>query len=89
MAISQEQLLAFAVYEIRLLLADHLGSQSDSPMPVRAAAHLAHALHNEALAVLQGQAVDVHAAAARLDAVDNMLVTDFRSRINQALGYSA
>ena len=89
MAISQEQLLAFAVYEIRLLLADHLGSQSDSPMPVRTAAHLAYALHNEALAVMQGQAVDVNAAAARLDALDSVLGTEFRSRIRQALGHSA
>jgi hypothetical protein len=33
--------------------------------------------------------VDVHAAAARLDALDDMLGTEFRSRINQALGHSA
>ena len=89
MAISQEQLLAFAVYEIRLLLADHLGSQSESPAPVRAASHLAHALHNEALAAMRGEKVDVQTAAARLDAVDSMLGTDFRSRIHQALGPSA
>ncbi len=89
MAISQEQLLAFAVYEIRLLLADHLGSQSDSPMPVRTAAHLANALHNEALAVMQGQPFDVNAAAARLDALDSVLGAEFRSRIRQALGHSA
>ena len=54
MTVTQDQVLAFAVYEIRLLLAHHLGSD-DTPDPsVRTAAHLAYALHNQADAVLHG-----------------------------------
>ena len=42
----QVRLLAQAVYEIRLLLAGYLGSQSTADNAVRQAAHLAYALHN-------------------------------------------
>jgi len=48
-ASDQTKILAFAVYELRLLLAEHLGSDAKGEEPVRAAAHLAHALHNQAL----------------------------------------
>lgn len=58
MALTQEQVLAFAVYEIRLLLASHLGSGNQSDLSIRAAAHLAYALHNQADAVLQGGTFD-------------------------------
>jgi hypothetical protein len=83
---TQEQLLAFALYEIRLLLADHLGSKCDSHPSIRAAAHLAYALHNEADAVVQGKSFDVEKAVARLGAVDRMLATDFRGRLAKATG---
>ncbi|KGO97676.1 hypothetical protein [Novilysobacter defluvii] len=80
----QEQLLAFAVYEIRLLLAGHLGSQSTSELPVRAAAHLAYALHNEADTALRGNIFDAEQAIERLGAVDRMLGTDFQDRFAKA-----
>ena len=80
----QEKLLAFAVYEIRLLLAGHLGSQSTSELPVRAAAHLAYALHNEADNVLRGESFDAPQAVERLGAVDRMLGTDFQDRFAKA-----
>ena len=65
MTVTQDQVLAYAVYEIRLLLADHLGN-GDAPDPaVRAAAHLAYALHNQADAVLHGDTFDPLLAAYR------------------------
>ncbi|HEY5958859.1 MAG TPA: hypothetical protein VIV60_19995 [Polyangiaceae bacterium] len=48
----QAKVLAQAVFEIRVLLAGYLGSASTVDMPIRQAAHLAYALHNEALALL-------------------------------------
>ncbi|WP_372162174.1 hypothetical protein ACCP91_00390 [Xanthomonas axonopodis pv. cyamopsidis] len=85
MSMTQEQLFAFALYEIRLLLAGHLGSQSESPLSVRAAAHLAYALHNDAEAVLQGRSFDSESVATRLGAVDRMLGTTFQQRLSDAM----
>ncbi|KUF37094.1 MULTISPECIES: hypothetical protein [Xanthomonas] len=85
MSMSQEQLFAFALYEIRLLLAGHLGSQSESPLSVRAAAHLAYALHSDAEAVLQGRSFDPESVATRLGAVDRMLGTTFQQRLSAAM----
>lgn len=87
--VTHDQVLAFAVYEIRLLLANHLGSDSTSDPPVRAAAHLAYALHNQADAVLQGGAFDPQQAAAALGEVDRLLATDFQIRLSQAVGNEA
>ena len=52
---SQAKILAQAIYEIRLLLSGYLGSQNKGDTSVREAAHLAYALHNEALAVIEGK----------------------------------
>lgn len=46
--------VALALYQIRILLSDYLGSQNEGDIVVRQAAHLAYALHNEALAVVEG-----------------------------------
>lgn len=89
MAATQEQVLAFAVYEIRLLLADHLGSDSTSDMSIRAAAHLAYALHNQAYAVLQGNAFDPEQATAALGGADRLLGTNFQARLSSAIDYEA
>jgi hypothetical protein len=78
---SAEQLFAQAIYEIRQLLSSHLGAQSDSPLEVRNAAHLAHALHNLALASIEGNTVDVSAATRPLQAVDDMFGTDYSARL--------
>ena len=85
----QEQLLAFAVYEIRLLLASHLGSESSSDLSIRTAAHLAYALHNEADAAIRGQYFDAQKAFARLGTVDKMLGSDLQNRFSQATGREA
>jgi hypothetical protein len=91
MIVTQEQVLAFAVYEIRLLLAGHLGSDSvnDSDLSTRAAAHLAYALHNQADAVLHGGSFDPQQAVTALGAVDRLLATNFKDRLAGAIGHEA
>jgi len=84
MALTQEQVLAFAVYEIRLLLSGHLGSDSTSESSVRIAAHLAYALHNQADAALHGGTFDPQTAAASLGAVDRMFGTNLQARLSDA-----
>lgn len=86
MAASQEQVLAFALYEIRLLLSGHLGSTGPSDLPTRAAAHLAYALHNQAESVLSGRSFDTKKALEALANVDRMLATDFQARFSTATG---
>lgn len=44
----QAKVLAQAIYEIRVLLSGYLGSENEGELPVRQAAHLAYALHNQA-----------------------------------------
>ena len=70
MAVTQVQILAFAVYEIRLLLAHHLGNGDTTDSPVRDAAHLAYALHNQADAILRGGAFDPQQAMEALGSLD-------------------
>jgi hypothetical protein len=89
MDVTHNQLLAFAVYEIRQLLAHHLGSD-DTPDPaVKAAAHLAYALHNQADAILQGRTFDPKQAIESLSAVDRMLATNFQARLLQSVSRDA
>jgi hypothetical protein len=72
-SLKPELLLAAALYEVRLLLASYLGSANTAELPVRVAAHLAYALHNDALAVLEGKPFQVDAALARIKAVDRIV----------------
>ena len=68
------RLMAAAVYEIRLLLSDHLGSECDSDPCVRLAAHLAYALHNDALAIMEhDEEFDVDAARGRIRAAESIV----------------
>lgn len=85
MAATTEQLLAFTVYESRLLLSDHLGNDNDLPMNVRAAAHLAYAPHAQADAVGHGGSFDVQRAVAEVGSVDRLLPTDSQARLAAAL----
>jgi hypothetical protein len=77
---SQAKILAQGIYEIRLLLSAYLGSPNDSDPVIRSAAHLAYALHNEALAVLEGGTFDSAAAMRKVSAVDAMFQESFASR---------
>ncbi|MBH9554032.1 hypothetical protein [Inhella gelatinilytica] len=80
----QAKILAFAVYELRLLLAGHLGSDNESDLSTRAAAHLAYSLHNEALAVLEGRDFDVKAAVQAIAKVDAMFGENFLQQFTEA-----
>ena len=82
---TQMQLLAFAVYEIRLLLAGHLGAANESELPTRVAAHLSYALHNQALSALKGEPFNVEQAVASIEAAGKVLGVDFSKRISQVL----
>ncbi len=77
---SQSKILAQGIYEIRLLLSDYLGSQNEGDPLVRRAAHLAYALHNEALSVLEGETFDSAAAVDKISALDDMFQENFASR---------
>lgn len=87
--ITQEQVLAFAVYEIRQLLAQHLGNDGAFDPAIRAAAHLAYALHNQASAILEGKHVPPDQSIAAIEKVDQMLATDFRGRLSETIRQAA
>lgn len=76
----QTKLLAFALYEIRVMLAGYLGSQ-DAPLDVRLAAHLAYALHNEADAVMNERTFDVEASLSRIAGIDRILDVTYGSEL--------
>jgi hypothetical protein len=67
----EKRLFAAALYRIRVLLASHVGS--DTQGPEAAAAALAYALHNQALAALSNQPVDVPAALFNLTRLEPLL----------------
>ncbi len=73
----QIKVLAFALYEMRLLLASYLGSDNPGDHPVRVAAHLAYALHNQAYAAWQhGESFDAASAVSSIASVDKLLGSD-------------
>jgi hypothetical protein len=82
--ITQADILAFAVLELRVLLSGHLGSGKTDDPPVRAAAHLAFALHNHAIAVLEGRSFDPADAVAAIAHVDGLFGENFVQRLSLA-----
>jgi len=80
----QAQILAFSVFELRLLLAEHLGGNNNSDPSTRAAAHLAYSLHNEALAVLEGRDFDANTAVQAMAKVDALFGENFAQRFTEA-----
>ena len=85
----QAKLLALALFEIRVLLSGYLGSENDGELVVRQAAHLAYALHNQALAVVEGKSFDVAEAIAALDFSDRVLGAGFAERFKKVLSSDA
>jgi hypothetical protein len=78
--------VALALYQIRVLLSGYLGSDNGAAeISVRQAAHLAYALHNEALAIVEGGSFSAEAVAQRLAAVDSMLGSQFAELFNNVL----
>ena len=67
----EKRLLAAAVFELRVLLSNHLDPQDQSTAGV--AAHFAYTLHNQALAALSGQPFDVAKALDGLDRLEPQL----------------
>lgn len=82
--ISQADILAFAVLELRTLLSGHLSSGETDDPPARAAAHLAFALHNHAIAVLEGRSFDPADAVAAIAHVDGLFGENFVQRLTLA-----
>ncbi|MTW13249.1 hypothetical protein GM658_21820 [Pseudoduganella eburnea] len=78
---AEARLLANALYEIRVLLSPYIGSEVDALMEVRLAAHLAYALHNEALAITEGGSFDMGAALRKVSAIDNILHVNEAARL--------
>ncbi len=74
---SQAKILAQGLYQIRLLLSGYLGAEAEGDISVRIAAHLAYALHNGALALLDGQEFDEQFALTKIAAVDTMFNEDY------------
>lgn len=81
----EDKLLAHALYQIRILLSDYLGSHNEGPIEVRTAAHLAYALHNEALAVIEGKNFDVKSALAKVEAIDKLLNVEDGMRLSRSV----
>ncbi|MDG5501092.1 hypothetical protein [Marinobacter sp. BGYM27] len=71
---AQIKILAQAVYELRLLLSDHLGSSNKEMLCETVSAHIAYALHNEALAIIEGRSedFDVYKAIENIKRVDEL-----------------
>lgn len=84
MATPEALILAQAMYDIRLLLARHLGSTNDGPPEVRQAAHLAYALHEQARQLVEGGSFDIQKAIEAARSADRMLNTDFADRLVKA-----
>jgi len=80
----QNQILAFAVYELRLLLSGHLGAGASSAPEVRAAAKLSYALHNQAAAVLSGKSFDPAQAVEAIAQVDREFGESFVQQLMEA-----
>ena len=72
-SLKPELLIAAALYEVRLLFAPYLGSENTAELPIRIAAHLAYALHNDAETLLHGKSFQVGAALTRVEVIDRIL----------------
>lgn len=62
------------------LRSGYLGSTNERDPEARRAAHLAYALHNEALAVIEDRSVSLDDAFRRLAAVDAMFGEHYATR---------
>ena len=81
----QVKILAQAVYELRVLLSRHLGSTDNDTACEAISAHLAYALHNEALAVIENRPedFDVDKALENIKALDERYGEQFGERFQK------
>ena len=82
---AQIKILAQTVYEIRLLLSDHLGSTDENMLCENVSAHLAYALHNEALAIIEDRPedFDINKAIESFKKVDERYGKQFGNRFEE------
>jgi len=75
----EKRLMAAAIFELRVLLASHIGQEGT---PAGVAADFVYALHNPALAMLEGRPVDVPSTLDSLErlkpALGEMHLRQFR-----------
>ena len=83
----QIRILAQAVYELKHLLNDHLGSTDKSLLSETVSAHLAYALHNEALAILENRPedFDIEKAIENIRKIDARYGEQFGDRFQELL----
>jgi len=79
----QEQLMARALFEIRVLLSSHVGGVGESSPEVREAAELAYALHNYALESLRGASFSVADAGESVRRLDSRLGYSLSQRLSK------
>jgi len=84
---AQIKILALAVYELRLLLSHHLGSEEQESQAEALSAHLAYSLHNDALAIIENREedFDIDKTLSSIEKVDNMFGNDFNERFKKLL----
>lgn len=85
------RLLAFALFQIRVLLAGHVSFTGDREQMIpadegtRVAANLAYALHNPALAVMAGESFDLDRALKAIERVDELFGATTMATLEHAL----
>lgn len=83
----QLKVLAQAIYELRLLLSDHLGGNDNKTHCETVSAHLAYVLHNDALAIIEDRAedFDITQTIAQIRQVDKRFGEQFASRFEKTI----
>lgn len=84
---AQVKILAQAVYELRILLSNHLGNKDKEELREAVSAHLAFALHNDALAIIEDRPndFDIDEAIKRIRRVDEMYGEQFGDRFQELI----
>ncbi len=81
----QLKILAQAVYELKGLLGNYLGNRSPEAQSESVSAHLAYALHNEALAIIEDRPDDfnIDVALKNVKRVDEIYGEQFGDRFQK------
>lgn len=84
---AQLKVMAQAVYELRGLLSGYLGNRNPETLYESVSAHLAYALHNEALAIIEDRPEDFNLddAINKIKRVDEMYGEQFGERFQNLI----
>jgi len=84
---AQLKVMAQAVYELRGLLSGYLGNRNPETLCESVSAHLAYALHNEALAINEDRPEDFNLddAINKIKCVDEMYGEQFGERFQNLI----